>query len=131
GLAKLLTGDALGPGGDLLLGEHGALVRLDVRAVRHTRLIAQLLYALDVVLHPVEIDHDGRGAKIIGDLRFQLRKAHNLTLDLIGADDSTMFTVAARGDTGGPTRAAAARAAKHRQQSVAAGLLRLSAPPCA
>ena len=33
GLAELLAGDALGAGGGLHLGEHRALVRLDVRAV--------------------------------------------------------------------------------------------------
>ncbi len=68
GLAELLTRDACGPGGDLHLGEHRAFVRLDVRAVRHARQIAQLLDAADVALHPIEIDHDGRGANIVGDL---------------------------------------------------------------
>ena len=76
GLAQLLAGDALGAGRDLHLGEHGALVRLDVRPVGDAGLVAQLLHAGDVGLDPVEIDHHRRRAELARDLGLEAVDAH-------------------------------------------------------
>jgi len=76
-------------------------VRLGVRAIATTGCIAQLLHAGDVALDPVEIDHHGRLAELVGDLGLECFDAHVVCPPCYyRRHDSTWASCMARGSCG-------------------------------